>query len=107
MADWFYMVGEEKTGPVTLKKLYRYADKGKVTTDTLVWTSEFGESWKRFGDVGNSSRLKWAAFSNSGLGVSITWGLIILSGLVSTSPSFRHNAGEFLSRILTMFIPGH
>ncbi|QCE32549.1 DUF4339 domain-containing protein [Acetobacteraceae bacterium] len=52
MAQWFYEKDGKPTGPVSQLEIARLIISGSVKEDTLVWTSNFGEKWRRADEAG-------------------------------------------------------
>ena len=48
--DWYYLVGEEQVGPVTLKELRQLARGKRIAPATQVWNPAY-ESWFAAGDI--------------------------------------------------------
>ncbi len=49
--DWYYVENGESRGPVSADELARLIRAGQLQADSLVWTADFGETWKRVCDV--------------------------------------------------------
>lgn len=50
-ADWFYIVGGERLGPVAFSDLKALYEDGELSERTLVWTKDFADDWKRISEV--------------------------------------------------------
>ncbi len=51
MTDWHYSANGRKFGPLSREDLISHFADGRITGTTLVWTSEFGPSWKQYSDA--------------------------------------------------------
>lgn len=59
-ACWFYAVGAEQLGPVSVEQLYQLTAGGQVRWDTLVWREGMAQ-WERLVDVPELAQLVRAA----------------------------------------------
>lgn len=50
MVNWYYVVGSDRVGPVSVEALKVLFDNNKITTDTYVWKKGF-QNWERLKDV--------------------------------------------------------
>jgi Zn-dependent protease with chaperone function len=50
MANWYYLIGAERRGPITEHELRALAQTGKVTPSTLVW-KEGMQNWTAAGEI--------------------------------------------------------
>lgn len=50
MVNWYYVVGSERVGPVSVAALQVLFTNGEITTDTYVWKKGF-VNWERLRDV--------------------------------------------------------
>jgi hypothetical protein len=51
MGDWFYESGGRRIGPVSLDEIKQLLSAQTIQKDTLVWTNEFGPTWKKLEDT--------------------------------------------------------
>jgi hypothetical protein len=51
MTDWFYEYSGGQKGPVSKEGLIDLFKSGHISTRTLVWTKEFGVTWKAFSEA--------------------------------------------------------
>ena len=49
--QWFYLVGEEQQGPVSVEQIQQFASTGIITGETMVWKEGMAE-WLPAGSVG-------------------------------------------------------
>ncbi|SFK99780.1 protein of unknown function [Pseudovibrio ascidiaceicola] len=50
-ADWFYVDGDKRVGPVSFAELERRFSSRTLHEKTLVWTAKFDDDWKELGAV--------------------------------------------------------
>jgi len=49
--DWYYVIGEERYGPVDEAVLRTLVNQGQVSPDDLVWNAALGSAWKKCGSL--------------------------------------------------------
>ena len=50
MVNWYYVVGSERVGPVSVSALKVLFSNGEITNDTYIWKKGFA-NWERLKDV--------------------------------------------------------
>ncbi|MCP1235717.1 DUF4339 domain-containing protein [Gluconobacter kondonii] len=75
--EWFYDNNGQQAGPVSREEILRLIMQRQIKPETLVWTSEFGETWRPASAAGLVSPLTGLLRMSSGSAEHWAWVLLV------------------------------
>lgn len=75
--EWFYENNGQQAGPVSREEILRLIMQQRIKPETLVWTPEFGETWRPASAAGLVSPLTGLLRLSSGISEHWAWVLLV------------------------------